>query len=243
MIPKDLEVAETDKVRFCYSLLGHIVYTDPIKDLVNPDFVAERAAGKVCSTFRSVSSYFKQHPELPIHLLIGDVCLATSSINLSSFEAVDSLTPETPLTVEGNFPLVPVMMNPLIWSPVKKPVLGSTIQLSISTDHEGSSIHYPPMVKDNFDNGSSVLMVDYLSSSSSSGGMTDSEEECAIADGVGFYTQEGEQNRCRVKRRRHKQRDLSDRWHHQRKSLMYEAAMEVETWKENQQHLFWKQVS
>ncbi|XP_071536511.1 uncharacterized protein [Panulirus ornatus] len=248
VFPKDFEVAETDKMRFCYSLLGHIVYTDPIKDLINPQFLAERAAGKVCSTFHSVSTYFKQHPELPIHLLIGDVCLATSSINLSSFEAVDSLTPETPLTIEGNFPLVPVMMNPLVWSPAKKPVLGGTIQLSISADHEGSSIHYPPMVKENFDNGSSVLMVDYLSSSSSSGGVTDSEEEYTIAwsnqdDGVGVYTQEGEQNRYKVKRRRHKQRDLPGRWRHQRKSLMYEAAMEVETWKENQQRFFWKQWS
>nr|XP_053654959.1 centrosomal protein of 120 kDa-like isoform X2 [Cherax quadricarinatus] len=243
VLPKDLQVTETDKVRFCYSLLGHIVYTDSIKDLTNPDFLAERAAGKVCSTSTNVSSYFKQHPTFPIHLLIGDVCLATSSINMTSFEEVgDCLTPETPIKVEGSYPLVPIMLNPLAWSPAKEPVLGVVIQLSVSLDNENAATYYPPMIKKNFGTGSSLIMVDFLSSESSD--EASDYDDNAISwpsqnDGTSSYSDEGGQSK---KRKLAKQRDFS-RWQHQRKSLMYEAAMEVETWKEDQQQLFWKQWS
>nr|XP_045594563.1 centrosomal protein of 120 kDa-like [Procambarus clarkii] len=250
VLPKDLKVAESDTLRFCYSLLGHIVYTDSIKDLTNPDFLAERAAGKVRSTSLNVSSYFQQHPEFPIHLLIGDVCLATSNINLSSFESAgDCLTPETPITVEGSFPLLPVMLNPLLWSPAKEPVLGVIIQLSVSLENESNTQYYPPMIKENFGTGRALIMMDYLSSASSSDDASEYEKEHRIPwsnqnDGSsGYYVEDGKNKKYKVKKQRHGQRDLLSRWQHQRKSLMYDAAMEVETWKEDQQHIFWEQWS
>ncbi|XP_042237446.1 centrosomal protein of 120 kDa-like [Homarus americanus] len=245
VLPKDLEMVEGDEVRFCYSLLGQIVYTDPIKDLRNPNFLAQKAAGKVCSTSSNVAMYFKQHPDLPIHLVLGDVCLATSSINLSSFESLeDSLTPDNPLTVEGTFSMVPAMINPLLWAPSKQPELGIIIQLSLSLDTEAATAHYPTMIKDNFTSGRSAVLVDYLSSASSSDEASDVEESQAIAWSSqssmsgGRSPSDGVHNK--IIRRGHRLRDVSSRWRHQRKSLMYEAAMEVETWKENQQHMFWK---
>ncbi|XP_069983588.1 uncharacterized protein [Penaeus vannamei] len=53
---------------FSYSLLGYPIKTDPIKDLKQPNFLAERAAGKIRATPANLSAYFSQNPQLQIHL-------------------------------------------------------------------------------------------------------------------------------------------------------------------------------
>ena len=75
---------------FCYSLLGCAVYTEPFQDLDNPEFLAERAAAKVRATTENIAKYFQQHPTLQIHLVVGDLCLATAKVDLTRFTQITS---------------------------------------------------------------------------------------------------------------------------------------------------------
>ncbi|KAK4305165.1 hypothetical protein Pmani_022926 [Petrolisthes manimaculis] len=234
VVPSEVQMTEGKQARFCYSLLGHVVNTDPIKDLSNPDFLAERAGGKVVATTDNVSKYFTQHPQLPIHLLLGDVCLATANVDLAQF-GKDVLRGEGPMKVEGQYPLLAIMRDPLAL-PTLQPILGVAVTLSITPKEKSERYQQPLALQENVPQASSLIMVDLPSSSSNSSSDSDSDEDLMDRPG----NRHGHKSVALTSRRL---TEATSSWKHDRKSLMYEAAMEMETWKEGQQQVFWQQWS
>ncbi|KAK3858554.1 hypothetical protein Pcinc_035262 [Petrolisthes cinctipes] len=232
VVPSEVQMTEGKQARFCYSLLGHVVNTDPIMDLSNPDFLAERAGGKVVATTDNVSKYFTQHPQLPIHLLLGDVCLATANVDLAQF-GKDVLRGEGPMKVEGQYPLLAIMRDPLAL-PTLQPILGVAVTLSV-TPKEKPERYQPLALEENVPQASSLIMVDLPSSSSNS---SDSDSDSDSMDRPD--NRHGHKSVALTSRRL---TEAASSWKHDRKSLMYEAAMEMETWKEGQQQVFWQQWS
>ncbi|KAK8404935.1 hypothetical protein O3P69_001494 [Scylla paramamosain] len=182
LVPPDMEIREPNNTMFCYSLLSHFVYGEPIKDLANPDFQAENAMGRICSTVHNLSEYFMQHPDLPINLTVGDVCLATATVRLSPF-ASSILTGGLPVQVEGSYPLVPNLFSPLGWKPSGEPVVGIIVTLSASIGPELPVLPFSAGVRDvmNSDRGFHPMLD--CSSGSSTRSLSDSQED-SIMDWV-----------------------------------------------------------
>lgn len=235
-----MEIRETDNTVFCYSLLTHFVCGEPIKDLKNPDFQAENAMGRICSTVHNLSEYFMQHPDLPINLTVGDICLASANVRLHQF-ASSILTGGLPVKVEGSYPLVPNLFSPLGWKPKGEPVVGIIVNLA-SAGEELPVLPFPSMVRDilNSDRGFPAVMD--VSSGSSVRTLSDSQEDSDIEwvdqkDGL------SSRNHGTVARlghsSRHKKRHKT--WAQKERQLQ-RAALEVEKWKESEQESFWKKV-
>lgn len=174
-----MEIREPSNTMFCYSLLSHFVYGEPIRDLANPDFQAENAMGRICSTVHNLSKYFMQHPDLPINLTVGDVCLATATVRLSPF-ASSILTGGLPVQVEGSYPLVPNLFSPLGWKPSGEPVVGIIVTLSTSVGPELPMLPFSAEVRDviNSDRGFHPMLD--CSSESSTRSLSDSQEDSVM---------------------------------------------------------------
>ncbi|XP_050716172.1 centrosomal protein of 120 kDa-like [Eriocheir sinensis] len=237
LVPPNMEIRDTDNIVFCYSLLTHFVCGEPIQDLANPDFQAENAMGRICSTVHNLSEYFMQHLDLPINLTVGDVCLASANVRLSQF-AGSILTGGLPVKVEGSYPLVPNLFSPLGWKPRGEPVVGIIVNLA-SVEEELSVLPFPSMVRDILSSDRGFHPMLDVPSASSSDSQEDSEIEWVDQkDGL------SSRNNRTVARLghtgRHKKRHKT--WAQKGRQL-HMAALEVEKWKENEQESFWKQWS
>lgn len=237
-MPNKMQVSEP--ACFCYSLMGCLIKTDPIEDLKHPNFLAERAAGNIRATAANLSTYFSQNSELPIHLLVGDLCLASTSVNLSAFEGAVALVPETPLTIEGGYPLVPVVADPADIEEGKNPVLGIVAELSKGPRSELSVRHPTEMVKIRSESHNSLNSPSEASSDDSDSEAERQRQVCRSQWGSAHHS-EGKP-KTSFTGEMLEQKELANEIHKQRLQLLCAAAIEVETWKEDQQELFWKQV-
>ena len=241
LVPPDMEIHEANNTMFCYSLLSHFIYGEPIKDLADPDFQAENAMGRISSTVHNLSDYFMQHPDLPINLTVGDVCLATATVRLAPF-ASSILTGGLPVQVEGSYPLVPNLFSPLGWKPTGEPVVGIIVTLSASDAPELPVLPFAAEVRDVINSDRAFHPVMEYSSGSSVRSISDSQDDSAITwidqkDGLGRSRNHGT-----VARLSHKHKSRHKTWHQKERQLQ-KAALEVEKWKESEQESFWKQVS
>lgn len=235
-----MEIHESDNTMFCYSLLTHFVYGEPIKDLAHPDFQAENTVGRICSTVHNLSEYFMQHADLPINLTMGDICLASANVRLSQF-ASSILTGGLPVKVEGSYPLVPNLFSPLGWKPKGEPVVGIIVNLA-AVGEELSVLPFPSVVRDMLNSDRGFHPVLGVSSASSTRTLSDSQEDSDIEwidqkDGLscrnhGTIAKLGQTSR-------HKKRHKT--WAQKERKLQM-AALEVEKWKESEQESYWKQV-
>ncbi|XP_063588457.1 uncharacterized protein LOC134765667 [Penaeus indicus] len=224
---------------FSYSLLGYPIKTDPIKDLKQPNFLAERAAGKIRATPANLSAYFTQNPQLQIHLLIGDLRLASTSVNLSSFEDAGDLSLEAPLIVEGGYSLVPVVAHPADVEEGKDPVLGIVAELSKVPRSDLSVRHPTEMVKIKSEGHNSLNSPSEASSDDSDSEVERQRQVCRSQWGNVHHNES--KPRTSFTGEMLEQKELASEIHKQRLQLLCAAAIEVETWKEDQQELFWKQ--
>lgn len=236
LVPPDMEIREPSNTMFCYSLLSHFVYGEPIRDLANPDFQAENAMGRICSTVHNLSKYFMQHPDLPINLTVGDVCLATATVRLSPF-ASSILTGGLPVQVEGSYPLVPNLFSPLGWKPSGEPVVGIIVTLSTSVGPELPMLPFSAEVRDviNSDRGFHPMLD--CSSESSTRSLSDSQEDSVMdwvdqKDGPSHSRNRGTVARLGYKHKsRHKawHQIASSEWNAREAELHHHLAQEWES--------------
>lgn len=98
---------------FRYSLLGCPVHTDPIADVGECEFPAERANAKVLTTPFNLAKYFRQQKSIVITLLIGEIELAQCSVDLMSLlsESPTQSNLILPKKIEGTYNFIPVKGN------------------------------------------------------------------------------------------------------------------------------------
>ncbi|XP_064115337.1 uncharacterized protein LOC135221576 [Macrobrachium nipponense] len=259
LLPKDFTWSPNTETCFSYSLMGCMITSDPIKSLSNPEFLAERVAGNIRATPSNLSAYFKKNSVFPIHLLVGDLCLASASISLMKFQDFDSrVLSQVPLTLEGLHQMISVAPEPREFIPGKEPVIGVVFQLSGQSQR---NLHYIPSVYSDSD-GSSESEIDmyeypvYPRRSHRSGkskyhsrldsplvSSESSEEDILPA---------GKRRRGGTSRKLHHKKptlsevaalqELTSEGNKLRRHLV-KAALEVESWKVDQQALFLKQWS
>ncbi|XP_068228866.1 centrosomal protein of 120 kDa-like isoform X2 [Palaemon carinicauda] len=257
LLPKDFTWNPATETCFSYSLMGSMITSDPIKSLSHPEFLAERVAGNIQATSSNLSAYFKKNPVFPIHLIVGDLCLASASISLMKFQDFESRAiSQVPLTLEGWHQMVSVAPEPREFIPGKEPVIGVVFQLSGQSQR---NVHYMPSLLSNSDGSSEseIDMYDYPVShrrrhrpgklkfhnllDSPSLSSESSEEDILPA---------GKRRRGGNSRKFHLNKPsltdiaalqgLSDEGGKLRRHLV-KAALEVESWKVDQQAMFLKQ--
>ncbi|RXG55922.1 Centrosomal protein, partial [Armadillidium vulgare] len=82
IIPEASSSSANEGYRFCYSLLGYPIYTDPFSNLDAPEFVAQKVSAKVRTSHKSLSLYFGQHPFLPVYFMSGEDVLGVCNVDL-----------------------------------------------------------------------------------------------------------------------------------------------------------------
>ncbi|XP_064114376.1 uncharacterized protein LOC135220800 isoform X1 [Macrobrachium nipponense] len=259
LLPKDFTWSPNTETCFSYSLMGCMITSDPIKSLSNPEFLAERVAGNIRATPSNLSAYFKKNSVFPIHLLVGDLCLASASISLMKFQDFDSrVLSQVPLTLEGLHQMISVAPEPREFIPGKEPVIGVVFQLSgqsqrnlhysfpVYSDSDGSSeseidmYEYPVYPRRSHRSGKSK----YHSRLDSPLVSSESSEEDILPA--------GKRRRGGTSRKLHHKKptlsevaalqELTSEGNKLRRHLV-KAALEVESWKVDQQALFLKQWS
>lgn len=88
------------------------MHTDPINDIGECEFPAERANARVLATSSNLAKYFRQQKSITITLLIGEIELAECAVDLLPLlsDSSDSSV-ITPKKIEGSFNFTPVKGN------------------------------------------------------------------------------------------------------------------------------------
>ncbi|KAK7084065.1 hypothetical protein SK128_021248 [Halocaridina rubra] len=260
LLPSSFKWNANSETCFSYSLMGCVINTEPIKDLHSPDFLADRATGRLRATVPCLCAYFKKNAEFPIHLLLGDLCLASTSINLEKFQELSSNTVvHTPIVIEGWYPLLSVISDSANVMPGKEPMLGAIVELSgtVLSSSLRRKIPSPLSISEASSDSEDLSEIPYFSKqrfgtrrkSYSQRGHWDvssssSDEEMIPSRkrqrGSSHHRRPSRENvliadQCGMRALSKEKRRL--------KKHLYKAALEVESWKEGQQNMFLKQWS
>nr|XP_039270701.1 centrosomal protein of 120 kDa-like isoform X1 [Styela clava] len=110
LIPSDkrINAAGNAGYFFYYTLLGNDVANDPFPDLLNPEFVPERASVRIRSSVNILRLYLASQSGLQVHLCSGDQSLGSAEIPLNALLKKGSKEIEIkPVITEGAFTLCP----------------------------------------------------------------------------------------------------------------------------------------
>ncbi|KAK3096594.1 hypothetical protein FSP39_001548 [Pinctada imbricata] len=108
LIPSTAHLPETSDYFFYFSLLGNDITNEPFKDLMNPNFPAERASVRIKSNVNTLLLFFSHQPGIQVHLCCGDQSLGSCEIPLNSLLQKNSTEIfMRPVVIEGIFQLIP----------------------------------------------------------------------------------------------------------------------------------------
>ncbi|XP_072038302.1 centrosomal protein of 120 kDa-like isoform X3 [Amphiura filiformis] len=134
LVPSDRPLPAQDSgFFFYYSLFGNDVTNEAFRDLLNPNFAAERASVRLRSSIRALYAFLMKESIFQVNLCSGDKSLGSADIPFTSLLVQDtSAINRHPLTVEGSFRLVPPALVQQKLPPVdasRAPCVGVSVAL------------------------------------------------------------------------------------------------------------------
>ncbi|CAH1798062.1 unnamed protein product [Owenia fusiformis] len=133
---------------FYYSLFGNDVSNEPFKDLMTPNFAAERASVRLRSSIDALMVFLSTQPGLELHLCCGDQSLGSSKIPLNSLLKKGSTEIYMkPVSIEGAFELIPPNRHREQLTPVPEelqPIVG--ISIVLKKEEQGISTPIKSMI-------------------------------------------------------------------------------------------------